>query len=105
MHAKLAILPGDGIGPEVTVEAVACLRAVAGRFDLDLELEEAIIGGRAIDDGGVPLPAPTLRLAEQADAVLLGAVGGPKWGDPKATVHPRTPPPPHLQPPAPFPTP
>ena len=88
MHFKLAILPGDGIGPEVTVEAVACLRAVAERFDLDLELEEAIIGGRAIDEVGIPLPEPTLRLAERADAVLLGAVGGPKWDDPKSTVRP-----------------
>jgi 3-isopropylmalate dehydrogenase len=88
MHFKLAILPGDGIGPEVTTEAVACLRAVAKRFDLSLEMEEAIIGGRAIDDTGKPLPDATLRLAEGADAVLLGAVGGPKWDDPKATVRP-----------------
>jgi 3-isopropylmalate dehydrogenase len=88
MNFKLAILPGDGIGPEVTAEAVGCLRAVAKRFDLGLEMEEAIIGGRAIDDVGVPLPEPTLRLAEQADAVLLGAVGGPKWDDPRSTVRP-----------------
>ena len=88
MNFKLAILPGDGIGPEVTAEAVGCLRAVAKRFGLGLEMEEAIIGGRAIDDVGVPLPDPTLRLAEQADAVLLGAVGGPKWDDPKSTVRP-----------------
>lgn len=88
MHFKLAILPGDGIGPEVTTEAVACLRTVAKRFDLSLEMEEAIIGGRAIDDTGKPLPDATLRLAEGADAVLLGAVGGPKWDDPKSTVRP-----------------
>jgi 3-isopropylmalate dehydrogenase len=88
MHFKLAILPGDGIGPEVTTEAVACLRTVATRFDLSLEMEEAIIGGRAIDDTGKPLPEATLRLAEGADAVLLGAVGGPKWDDPKSTVRP-----------------
>ena len=88
MHFKLAILPGDGIGPEVTTEAVACLRTVAKRFDLTLEMEEAIIGGRAIDDTGKPLPDATLRLAEGADAVLLGAVGGPKWDDPKSTVRP-----------------
>jgi 3-isopropylmalate dehydrogenase len=88
MHFKLAILPGDGIGPEVTTEAVACLRTVAARFDLALDMDEAIIGGRAIDDTGKPLPDATLRLAEGADAVLLGAVGGPKWDDPKSTVRP-----------------
>jgi 3-isopropylmalate dehydrogenase len=88
MHFKLAILPGDGIGPEVTTEAVACLRTVAKKFDLSLETEEAIIGGCAIDATGNPLPDATLRLSEGADAVLLGAVGGPKWDDPKATVRP-----------------
>ncbi len=85
---RIAVLPGDGIGPEVTAEAVACLRTVAERTGLSLEFEEAIIGGRAIDEIGIPLPEPTLRLARQSDAVLLGAVGGPKWDDPKAKVRP-----------------
>jgi 3-isopropylmalate dehydrogenase len=85
---RIAVLPGDGIGPEVTAEAVACLRAVADRTGLSLDFEEAIIGGRAIDEVGIPLPDATLRLAEQSDAVLLGAVGGPKWDDPRSTVRP-----------------
>ncbi|MEW6272341.1 MAG: 3-isopropylmalate dehydrogenase [Thermodesulfobacteriota bacterium] len=85
---RIAVLPGDGIGPEVTAEAVACLRTLAVRAGLSLEFEEAIIGGRAIDDAGVPLPDATLRLAQQSDAVLLGAVGGPRWDDPRSKVRP-----------------
>lgn len=88
MTHLIAVLPGDGIGPEVTAEAVSCLRALAPRAGLALEFEEALIGGRAIDDVGVPLPESTLALAQRADAVLLGAVGGPKWDDPKSTVRP-----------------
>ncbi|HRK22536.1 MAG TPA: isocitrate/isopropylmalate family dehydrogenase, partial [Fimbriimonadaceae bacterium] len=75
MSPKIAVLAGDGIGPEVTAEAVRVLKAVRP----DLEFEDALIGGAAYDDGGHPLPASTLDLCRSADAVLLGAVGGPKW--------------------------
>ncbi len=75
---KIAILPGDGIGPEVTAQAVKVLRALA-RDGLALEMEEAPIGGAGYDAAGDPLPEATLRLAQAADAVLLGAVGGPKY--------------------------
>jgi 3-isopropylmalate dehydrogenase len=79
MRALIAILPGDGIGPEVVREAVSVLSAVAARGGHELELREAAIGGDAIDRAGVPLPDETLALCRRADAVLLGAVGGPKW--------------------------
>jgi 3-isopropylmalate dehydrogenase len=75
MAFKVAVLPGDGIGSEVTAEAVKVLRAVRD----DLEFEEALIGGAAYDEKGHPLPDETLDLCKQADAALLGAVGGPKW--------------------------
>ena len=75
---KIAVLPGDGIGPEVTAQAVKVLRALA-RDGLALEMEEAPIGGAGYDAAGDPLPEATLRLAQAADAVLLGAVGGPKY--------------------------
>jgi len=89
LSARIAVFPGDGIGPEVTAEAIECLRAVDRRFDLGLEFESAIIGGHAIDETGTTaLPDAALRLAEKADAALLGAVGGPKWDDPKAAVRP-----------------
>jgi 3-isopropylmalate dehydrogenase len=76
---NILILPGDGIGPEVTAEAVKVLTAVNQRFNLDLQLEDGLIGGAAIDATGQPLPPQTLAQAEGADAILLGAVGGPKW--------------------------
>ncbi|MBX6365159.1 MAG: 3-isopropylmalate dehydrogenase, partial [Gemmatimonadetes bacterium] len=88
MRARIAVLPGDGIGPEVTREAVRVLDAVARRFGHEFETVEAAIGGVAIDTVGEPLPAATLELCRNADAVLLGAVGGPKWDDPAATVRP-----------------
>lgn len=75
---KIAVLPGDGIGPEVTIEAVKVLRSLQSR-DLSFEFEEASVGGIAYDQTGSPLPVETLALARKADAVLLGAVGGPKW--------------------------
>ena len=79
MRALIASLPGDGIGPEVMAEALRVVEAVATRFGHELEIRSAAIGGHAIDRSGVPLPAETLALCERADAVLLGAVGGPKW--------------------------
>ncbi|RRR70823.1 MAG: 3-isopropylmalate dehydrogenase [Candidatus Viridilinea halotolerans] len=88
MGFTIAVLPGDGIGPEVVAEGVKVLHAVARRFALDLTLEEGLIGGIAIDQTGEPLPPATVALCQSADAVLLGAVGGPKWDDPTAKVRP-----------------
>lgn len=88
MNATIALLPGDGIGPEVCVQARALLDAVAARFHHDFTIEEALIGGAAIDAHGDPLPPATVAVCERADAVLLGAVGGPKWSDPNAPVRP-----------------
>jgi 3-isopropylmalate dehydrogenase len=88
MHAEIVVLPGDGIGPEVTGAAVEVLRAVGRRHGHEFRFVEKQIGGAAIDATGEPLPADTLAAAQRADAVLLGAVGGPKWSDPKATVRP-----------------
>jgi 3-isopropylmalate dehydrogenase len=88
MYADIAVLPGDGIGPEVTHAAVAVLRAIANRFGHHFRLCEHPIGGAAIDVCGEPLPAATLQACRDADAILLGAVGGPKWSDPNARVRP-----------------
>jgi len=76
---KVLALPGDGIGPEVVQVGVKLLKHVASTFHLNFEFKEALIGGVAIDATGVPLPDETLKLAKDLDAVLLGAVGGPKW--------------------------
>ena len=76
---RIAVLPGDGIGAEVTREAVRVLQTAAKGAGVGLELEEAIIGGAAIDAHGTPLPDGTLRLCQQSHAILFGAVGGPKW--------------------------
>ncbi len=88
MKAKIVVLAGDGIGPEITREAVKVLRAVADKFGHQFELEEHLIGGCAIDATGTALPANTEAACKQADAVLLGAVGGPKWDNPSAKVRP-----------------
>ncbi len=72
---KICVLPGDGIGPEIMAEAVRVLKAL----DLKFELEEGLIGGGAVDATGTPYPEATKKLATEADAILLGAVGGPKW--------------------------
>jgi 3-isopropylmalate dehydrogenase len=87
VKALIAVLPGDGIGPEVVAQGTALLRALAEKFGHQLELVEAPMGGIAIDQTGSPLPDSTLELCQRADAVLLGAVGGPKW-DPPARVRP-----------------
>lgn len=79
MKKKIAILPGDGIGREIASGAAAALEAVGKRFGHEFELEYADIGGAAIDSHGTPLPESTLALAKNSDAILLGAVGGPKW--------------------------
>jgi 3-isopropylmalate dehydrogenase len=88
MQATIVLLPGDGIGPEVVHEARAVLEVVAARYGHDFTFTEHAIGGAAIDATGHPLPAETLIAARSADAVLLGAVGGPRWDDPKARVRP-----------------
>ena len=81
MTRQILLLPGDGIGPEVTNAARQCLTAVAGHHGLDLTFETAPFGGAAIDTAGTPLPPDTLKKAQAADAVFLGAVGGPTWDD------------------------
>jgi 3-isopropylmalate dehydrogenase len=88
MKANIVLLPGDGIGPEVTTAAVAILRAVAATHGHDFSFSEHLIGGSAIDASGEALPAATADACARADAILLGAVGGPKWSDPKAKVRP-----------------
>jgi 3-isopropylmalate dehydrogenase len=88
MHAKITLLPGDGIGPEVIVEGVKVLKVVGEKFGHSFDFSEALAGGIAIDETGNPLPDESLAACKQADAVLLGAVGGPKWSDPAAKVRP-----------------
>jgi 3-isopropylmalate dehydrogenase len=88
MKARIAVLGGDGIGPEVTHEAVRVLGAVAARYGHEFEFAEALIGGAAIDASGSPLPPRTIDACRSSDAVLLGAVGGPKWSDPGARGRP-----------------
>lgn len=88
MRADIVVLPGDGIGPEVTTAAIEVLKEVARRHGHDFRFAEHDIGGIAIDRHGDPLPAATLDACKRADAVLLGAVGGPKWSDPNAKIRP-----------------
>lgn len=76
---KVAVLAGDGIGPEVMAEAHKVLNAVEARFGLTFERTEALVGGAAIDAVGQPLPPQTLSICQQSDAILFGSVGGPKW--------------------------
>jgi len=85
---NLAVLPGDGIGPEVTEEGIKVLKAVEARFDHNFNLWYDLIGGVAIDESGESLTGDTLKMCKRCDAVLLGAVGGPKWDDPQAKVRP-----------------
>ncbi|MGZ8365079.1 MAG: 3-isopropylmalate dehydrogenase [Nitrospira sp.] len=79
MKAKIAVLAGDGVGREIVPEAVKVLKVIAEKYGHSFEFTSADIGGQAIDKFGVPLPKDTLALAKQSDAVLLGAVGGPRW--------------------------
>ena len=85
---KILVLPGDGIGPEVVEQAKMVLSAAAHRFGFQPTFTEAVIGGAAIDAFHTALPDGALHLAQASDAVLLGAVGGPKWDDPRAHVRP-----------------
>jgi 3-isopropylmalate dehydrogenase len=88
MEAKITLLPGDGIGPEVVYEAKKVLTAVAHHHNHVFTFTEKMAGGIAIDETGDPLPEDTLSACLDSDAVLLGAVGGPKWSDPTANVRP-----------------
>lgn len=85
---KIAILPGDGIGQEIIAEAVKVLECLQKDFGLAIEMEQGLVGGTAYDAKGSPLPDDTLKLAADADAVLLGAVGGPQWEDLDISVRP-----------------
>jgi 3-isopropylmalate dehydrogenase len=76
---KIAVLPGDGIGVEIVPEAVKVLQAIGGKFGHEFSFTPALIGGAAYDAVGHPLPDSTLQLCRESDAVLLGAIGGPKW--------------------------
>ncbi len=88
MQCNITVLPGDGVGPEVTAEAIKVLQAVGNRFSHSFKLHYGLVGGVAIDQEGTALSEDTLKICQNADAVLLGAVGGPKWDDPQAKIHP-----------------
>lgn len=79
IYKRVAVLPGDGIGPEVMTESLRVLDAAAAKHGLSLHYEEALIGGAALDATGLPLPEETVYLCLKSDAILLGSVGGPKW--------------------------
>ena len=90
MKASITVLGGDGIGPEVAAEGVRCLKAIAQRFGHQFTLTPQPFGGAAIDLTGEPLPQSTLDSCLAADAILLGAIGGPQWSAPDARVRPET---------------
>ena len=88
MEFSIAALLGDGIGPEVATEAIKVVESVGEKFGHDFQFHHGLIGGAAIDASGVALAGETLEMCRSCDAVLLGAVGGPKWDDPQAKVRP-----------------
>ena len=88
MKAHLVLLPGDGIGPEITEQAKLVLEKVSQKFGHDFDFSSHLIGGIAIDSTGEPLPEDTVAACRSSDAILLGAVGGPKWDDPSAKTRP-----------------
>src|ERR1044071_6543864 len=88
MNFKITLLPGDGIGPEVTYEAVRVLDIIAHKFGHALDFQERLMGGCSIDTYGTSLTDETLADCQSADAILFGAVGGPKWDDPDAKDRP-----------------
>jgi len=88
MKLDLAVLPGDGVGPEVTAEAVKVLQATGRKYSHEFVLHYGDIGGASIDNHGVPLTKDTLKMCKKCSAILLGAVGGPKWDNPLAKVRP-----------------
>lgn len=88
MDFKIGMLPGDGVGPEIAVEGVKILQAIAGKYKHQFNLSYGLIGGAAIDAQGTALAPETLKMCKKTDAVLLVSVGGPKWDDPNAKVRP-----------------
>ena len=88
MAYKILVLKGDGIGPEVVGEALQVLKTVARQSALELEYKEALVGGASLDAYGTPLRDEVLKTAQECDAILLGAVGGPKWDNPSADKRP-----------------
>ncbi len=88
MNKKICVMPGDGIGPEITKQALLVLDAIAKKYNHTFEVDEARIGGIAIDTDGVPLPQETIDKCKNADAVLLGAVGGEKWDNIDPSIRP-----------------
>jgi 3-isopropylmalate dehydrogenase len=87
---KITLLPGDGIGPEVVAESVKLLDAIAEKSDFSFEYTEALAGGAAIDAAGDPMPQASIDACKASDAVLLGAVGGPKWDDLTGAMRPES---------------
>lgn len=85
---KICVMPGDGIGPEIVAQGLKVLEKIGEKFGHEFEVEEALIGGIAIDEKGVPLPDETVKACKSADAVLLGAVGGPKWDNIDPAIRP-----------------
>ena len=88
MSKKILVLPGDGIGPEIVAEAIKVLQVINDKYTLNFELIEDAIGGAAVDRYGEPLADSTLAKAKEVDAVLLGAVGGPKWDTIERNIRP-----------------
>ena len=89
MKLKIALLPGDGIGPEVTAQAQKCLTAVADIFGHEFKFQKASVGAIAIEESDTPLPQETLELCLSSDAVLFGAIGDPKYdNNPEAKIRP-----------------
>jgi 3-isopropylmalate dehydrogenase len=88
MEARVCVLAGDGVGKEVTTESMKVLEAICKKYDHNFEFIHAIVGGEAIDKFNNPLPAESLNLALGSDAILFGAVGGPKWDNPLAETRP-----------------
>ena len=88
MDFNLIVLPGDGVGPEVIDETVKVLQAIGKKYGHRFNLNTRLVGGASIDAEGVAVSKSTVDLCKKADAVLLGAVGGPKWDDPLAQVRP-----------------
>ena len=88
MNFSITALPGDGIGPEVVAEAIKVMNSVGGRFGHRFDVDYGRVGGNAIDDFGTPLPDETVEMCRETDGILFGAVGGPKWDDPRAPTRP-----------------
>lgn len=88
MKLRIAVLPGDGIGPEVTAQAIKVLKAIAMEFNHVFTFETALVGACAIEKTGLPLPEETVNICESADAILFGAIGNPKYDDPEIEIRP-----------------